>query len=138
MGLYDAILENMPDAIALMTRGMTPHLTSRETHQESIKCLQVNQNLAVLCLTWCLISFLVLGMVRPAGIIPRHETYPALRAARQRSYWFFDSGRTVRCFNRTDGGFTIQLFHLPLRLACSTVGRPFRQPLVSNPLSILG
>ncbi|KAI5457922.1 armadillo-type protein [Mariannaea sp. PMI_226] len=40
MGLYDAILENMPDAIALMTRGMTPHLTSQETHEESIKCLQ--------------------------------------------------------------------------------------------------
>ncbi|KAH6893595.1 armadillo-type protein [Thelonectria olida] len=40
MGLYDAILENMPDAVALMSRGMTPHLTSQATHEESIKCLQ--------------------------------------------------------------------------------------------------
>ncbi|KAH7000052.1 armadillo-type protein [Ilyonectria destructans] len=40
MGLYDAILENMPDAIALMTRGMSPQSTSQAAHEDAIKCLQ--------------------------------------------------------------------------------------------------
>ncbi|KPM36895.1 hypothetical protein AK830_g9668 [Neonectria ditissima] len=40
MGLYDAILENMPDAVNLMTRGMSPRLTSKAAHEDSIKCLQ--------------------------------------------------------------------------------------------------
>lgn len=43
MGLYDAILENMPDAIALMTRGMSPQSTSQAAHEDAIKCLQVSQ-----------------------------------------------------------------------------------------------
>ncbi|KAH7144661.1 armadillo-type protein [Dactylonectria estremocensis] len=40
MGLYDAILENMPDAIALMARGMSPQLTSQAAHEDAIRCLQ--------------------------------------------------------------------------------------------------
>ncbi|KAJ3532919.1 hypothetical protein NM208_g8220 [Fusarium decemcellulare] len=40
MGLYDAVLENMPDAVALMSRGMSPQSTSRAAHEDSIKCLQ--------------------------------------------------------------------------------------------------
>ncbi|KAF4972621.1 hypothetical protein FZEAL_9564 [Fusarium zealandicum] len=40
MGLYDAILENMTDAVALMSRGMSPQSTSRAAHEDSIKCLQ--------------------------------------------------------------------------------------------------
>ncbi|KAM5353749.1 hypothetical protein ACJ41O_000399 [Fusarium nematophilum] len=40
MGLYDAILENMPDVVSLMTRGMSAETTSRAAHEDSIKCLQ--------------------------------------------------------------------------------------------------
>ncbi|KAJ4195299.1 member of the karyopherin-beta [Fusarium falciforme] len=40
MGLYDAILENIPAAVALMSRGMSPQSTSQAAHQDSIKCLQ--------------------------------------------------------------------------------------------------
>ncbi|KAH7140540.1 armadillo-type protein [Dactylonectria macrodidyma] len=40
MGLYDAILENMPDAIALMARGMDPQSTSQAAHEDAIRCLQ--------------------------------------------------------------------------------------------------
>ncbi|KAF7561900.1 hypothetical protein G7046_g2239 [Stylonectria norvegica] len=40
MGLYDAILENMPDAVALMTQGMSPQTTTQSAHEDAIKCLQ--------------------------------------------------------------------------------------------------
>lgn len=42
MGLYDAVLENLTDAVSLMSRGMSPSLGSRAAHKDSIKCFQVS------------------------------------------------------------------------------------------------
>lgn len=60
MGLYDAILENMPDAIALMARGMSPQLTSQAAHEDAIRCLQV-------CYFLC-----YLGILQPLIITSSH------------------------------------------------------------------
>ncbi|RFN45112.1 hypothetical protein FIE12Z_10637 [Fusarium flagelliforme] len=40
IGVYDAILENLPDAVALMSRGMSPQVTTGAAHEDAIQCLQ--------------------------------------------------------------------------------------------------
>jgi hypothetical protein len=42
IGVYDAILENLPDAVALMSRGMSPQVTNEAAHEDAIQCLQVH------------------------------------------------------------------------------------------------
>ncbi|CAM1510299.1 Fc.00g006340.m01.CDS01 [Cosmosporella sp. VM-42] len=40
LGLYDAVLGNMPDSVALISWGMSSQPTSHKAHEDSIKCLQ--------------------------------------------------------------------------------------------------
>ncbi|KAI1032891.1 hypothetical protein LB504_006376 [Fusarium proliferatum] len=40
IGIYGSILENSSDAVALMSRCMSPQTTTEEAHEDSIRCLQ--------------------------------------------------------------------------------------------------
>ncbi|KAM0340339.1 hypothetical protein ACHAPU_010552 [Fusarium lateritium] len=40
IGVYDAILENLPDAVSLMGRSMSPQSTTEAVHGDAIRCLQ--------------------------------------------------------------------------------------------------
>ncbi|KAF5026395.1 hypothetical protein F66182_1523 [Fusarium sp. NRRL 66182] len=40
IGLYDAILENLPVAVALMSHGMSPQSTTKAAHEDVLLCLQ--------------------------------------------------------------------------------------------------
>ncbi|KAF5581331.1 member of the karyopherin-beta family nuclear import [Fusarium pseudocircinatum] len=40
IGIYGSILENSSDAVALMSRSMSPQTTTEEAHEDAIRCLQ--------------------------------------------------------------------------------------------------
>ncbi|KAF5984851.1 member of the karyopherin-beta family nuclear import [Fusarium coicis] len=40
IGVYGSILENSSDAVALMSRSMSPQTTTEEAHEDAIRCLQ--------------------------------------------------------------------------------------------------